>query len=407
MLTDTAIKNAKAKEKDYSLADGRGLRLLVRSNGSKLWQFRYRLSNKASIFSLGGYPEVTVAQARKARDDAHSLVSQGINPAHARQTAKLVKVSEQADTFKAVAEEWIDSKKSKWAPYTLRQVTRFFASDTYPDIGHLPIRQVTPAHILAIIKRAEKRGAESVAINLRMWCSSVFRYAIAHLRAENDPAAHLRGTIEKPKTEHAKPLSREQIALFATKLNEKGGYQTTRIALKLMLYTFVRTVELRQARWTEINLDAGEWRIPAERMKKREPHLVPLPTQAIQLLRELHTLTGSREYLFPNYRTPNSCMTATTLNRALERMGFTAIGFSGHGFRATASTMLNEIGFRPDVIERQLAHAERNKVRASYNQGEYLSERRKMMNQWADLCDQMMKGDAKVIGIGIYSKISA
>jgi hypothetical protein len=224
MLTDTAIKNAKPKEKDYSLADSRGLRLLVRSNGSKLWQYRYRLANKASIFSLGAYPEVTVAQARKARDDAYTLVCQGVNPAHARQTAKLVMASEQADTFKAVAEEWIDSKRSIWAPYTLRQVTRFFDSDTYPDIGHLPIRQVTPAHILAIIKRAEKRGAESVAINLRMWCSAVFRYAITHLRAESDPAAPLRGTIRKPKIKHAKPLSRDQIALFAAKLNENGGY---------------------------------------------------------------------------------------------------------------------------------------------------------------------------------------
>lgn len=399
MLTDTAIRNAKPKDKDYSLADGHGLRLLVRPNGSKLWQYRYRLANKASIFSLGAYPDVTAAEARKARDEAHQMVSQGINPAHARQTAKLVKMTEQADTFKAIAEEWIASKQAKWTPYYHRQVIRFLDSDAYPDIGHLPIRQVTPAHILAIIKRAEKRGAESVAVNLRMWCSAVFRYAIAHLRADNDPAAHLRGTIEKPKTEHAKPLSREQIALFAGKLDEHGGYQTTRIALKLMLYTFVRTVELRQAHWSEINLDLGEWRIPAERMKKREPHIVPLANQAIALLRELHTLTGSGKCLFPNYRTPNSCMTATTLNRALERMGFTAIGFSGHGFRATASTMLNEMGFRPDVIERQLAHSERNKVRASYNQGEYLAERRQMMNQWADLCDQMMKGKTKVAGI--------
>jgi integrase len=261
---------------------------------------------------------------------------------------------------------------------------------------------VTAAHLLEIVRRVEGRGAETVALLARQWASAIFRYAVATLRADIDPAAALRGAIHRPKVVHRKPLSREQVADFVKAVDGYAGYRTTVIALRLMLLTFVRTVELRAAHWAEIDLDRAEWRIPAERMKMREPHIVPLSRQAVELLRELHTHTGGRGMLFPNYRNPKTCMTATTLNRALERMGFNgkdSIGFSAHGFRATASTILNEMGFRPDVIERQLAHAERNKVRASYNQAEYLEERRAMMQQWADLTDEMAKDGDKVTPI--------
>lgn len=212
----------------------------------------------------------------------------------------------------------------------------------------------------------------------------------------------MKGAIQRPKVKHHKPLSPDQIADFVAALDSYGGYRTTVIALRLMLLTFVRTVELRGACWSEIDFERAEWRIPAERMKMRVSHIVPISAQAIELLRELKTFTGGRSMLFPNLRNPRTCMTATTLNRALERMGFNgkdSIGFSAHGFRATASTILNELGYRPDVIERQLAHAERNKVRASYNQGEYLKERRIMMQQWADLIDAMSSGNKKIIGI--------
>jgi integrase len=240
------------------------------------------------------------------------------------------------------------------------------------------------------MRRVEGRGAETVALMIRQWCSAIFRYAVATLRADGDPAAALKGAIARPRTEHHKPLSRRQIATFSKALESYGGYRTTVIALQLMLLTFVRTKELREAGWSEIDLSHAEWRIPEERMKMRDPHIVPLSKQAMKLLRELHTLTGGQRWLFPNSRRPNTCMTATTLNRALERMGFNgkgSIGFSAHGFRATASTVLNEAGCRPDVIERQLAHKERNKVRAAYNQAEYLNERRTMMQLWADMID--------------------
>lgn len=416
-LTDSQIRNTKPGESPIKKTDGGGLYLEIRPTGAKLWRYRYRIAGKENVFAAGEYAKapsgetnkqaearrisgrLTLAEARIAREEWRGLVKQGIHPAHQRQSKRLATHAANANTFEAVAREWIDKKKPGWTTYYLRQVERFFEADVFPYIGNLPIRNVTAAHLLEIMKRVEGRGAETVAVLLRQWASAIFRYAVATLRADSDPAAALKGAIHRPKVKHHKPLSRDQIADFVKALDSYGGYRTTVIALRLMLLTFVRTVELRAAQWEEIDLDRAEWRIPAERMKKREPHLVPLSQQAVELLRELHSFTGGRAFLFPNYRNPKTCMTPTTLNRALERMGFNgkdSIGFSAHGFRATASTILNEIGFRPDVIERQLAHAERNKVRASYNQAEYLDERRAMMQQWADLTDEMAKSDSKV-----------
>jgi integrase len=392
----------------------------VRTTGAKLWRYRYRIAGKENVFAVGEYVQapsgetkeqtqsrrnagmLTLAEARARREECRALVKQGIHPSHYRQAARMEQSARNANTFEAVAREWIAKKKPTWTAYYLRQVERFLEADVFPYVGNLPIRNVTAAHLLEIVRRVEGRGAETVALLVRQWASAIFRYAVATLRADIDPAAALRGAIHRPKVEHRKPLTRDQIAEFVKALDGYAGYRTTVIALRLMLLTFVRTVELRGALWTEIDLDRAEWRIPAERMKMREPHIVPLSRQAVELLRELHTFTGGRGMLFPNYRNPKTCMTATTLNRALERMGFNgkdSIGFSAHGFRATASTILNEIGFRPDVIERQLAHAERNKVRASYNQAEYLEERRAMMQQWADLTDEMAKDNDKVTPI--------
>ena len=419
-LTDSQIRNTKPGEKPIKLTDGGGLYLEVRPTGAKLWRYRYRIAGKENVFAVGEYVQapngeskeqtqarrnagmLTLAEARVRLEEWRALVKQGIHPAHNRQAARLANHAENANTFEAVAREWIAKKKLGWTPYYLRQVERFHDTDVFPYIGSLTIRNVTAAHLLEIVKRIEGRGAETVALLVRQWASAIFRYAVATLRADTDPAAALKGAIHRPKVEHHKPLSRDQVADFVKALDSYGGYRTTVIALRLMLLTFVRTVELRAAHWSEFELDRAEWRIPAERMKMREPHIVPLSRQAVELLRELHTHTGGRSFLFPNYRNPKICMTPTTLNRALERMGFNgkdSIGFSAHGFRATASTMLNELSFRSEVIERQLAHAERNKVRASYNQGEYMEERRAMMQQWADLTDEMAKSKSKVTPI--------
>ncbi len=400
-LTDAKIRNTKPEAKPVKLVDGGGLYLEVRPSGAKLWRYRYRIAGKENVFAVGEYfndkrgGHVSLDEARSERDKARALVKQGIHPAHHRQAERLATHAENANTFEAVALEWIAKKKPGWTPYYLRQVERFMQADVFPKIGKLPIRSVTAAHLLEIVKLIEGRGAETVAVLVRQWASAIFRYAVATLRADSDPAAALKGAIHRPKVEHHKPMTRDQIGDFVKALDGYAGYRTTVIALRLMLLTFVRTVELRGAEWSEFDLDRAEWRIPGERMKMREPHIVPLSRQAVELLRELHTYTGGRTFLFPNYRNPKACMTATTLNRALERMGFNgkdSIGFSAHGFRATASTILNEAGYRPDVIERQLAHAERNKTRASYNQAEYMPERVAMMQQWANMVDSIAAG---------------
>ena len=402
-LTDAKIRNTKPEAKPVKLVDGGGLYLEVRPSGAKLWRYRYRIAGKENVFAVGEYfndkrgGHVSLDEARSERDKARALVKQGIHPAHHRQAERLATHAENANTFEAVAREWIAKKKSGWTAYYLRQVERGMEADVFPKIGKLPIRSVTAAHLLEIVKLIEGRGAETVAVLVRQWASAIFRYAVATLRADSDPAAALKGAIHRPKVEHHKPMTRDQIGDFVKALDGYAGYRTTVIALRLMLLTFVRTVELRGAEWSEFDLDRAEWRIPSGRMKMREPHTVPLSWQAVELLRELHTYTGGRTFLFPNYRSPKTCMTATTLNRALERMGFNgkdSIGFSAHGFRATASTILNETGFRPDVIERQLAHAERDKTRASYNQAEYMPERVAMMQQWADMVDSIAAGGA-------------
>lgn len=404
-LTDAKVRNAKPNDKPIKFADGGSLVLEVRPNGSKLWRYRYRIDGKESMLSLGQYfndkreGHVGLEEARAARDAARVLVKQGINPAAQRQSEKLVAQLESANTFKTVTEEWIGKKKGHWTPYYLRQVERFMASDVFPKIGDMPIRDVKAAHLLAIIQKAESRGAETVAVLIRQWASAVFRYAVSTLRADSDPAAALKGAIHRPKVQHHKPLDREGIKKFLDALAEYGGDLATVINLKLLMRTFVRPSELREAKWSEFDLDSAIWVVPAPRMKMREPHAVPLSLQAVQLLRDLHKLTGHRPMLFPNTRRADACMSNTTTNRALEYLGF-AGQFSSHGFRSTASTMLNELGYRADVIERQLAHKERNAVRRSYNQAEYMPERVLMMQQWSDLIDQIAAGGDKVVAIG-------
>jgi integrase len=414
-LNDAKIRNTKPAEKPFKLTDGHGLYLEVRPTGAKLWRYRYRIAGKENVFAIGAHCRApageteaqatnrrasgryTLAEARVERDRCRGLIKQGIHPAHHRKLEKATRVAEHANTFEAVAREWIEdrSKKKGWTDHYRRQVEQVLKDDVFPYIGALPIRQVTAAHLLEIVRRIEGRGAETIALLVRQWCSAIFRYAVGTLRADSDPAAALKDAITRPKTRHRKPLSRADIVRLLQKLDADAGHRTTVIALRLAMLTFVRTVELRMAQWSEFDLERAEWRIPAERMKMREPHTVPLSQQAIALLRELQTLTGGQCWLFPNYRRPDTCMTATTLNRALQRMGFHgqgSIGFSAHGFRATACTMLNEMGYRPDVIERQLAHGERNKVRASYNRAEFLDERRNMMQAWADYLDGLVQG---------------
>jgi integrase len=397
-LTDAKIRSTKPGALPIKLTDGAGLYLEVRPTGAKLWRYRYRIAGKENLYAVGGYPQISLTDARTERDKARALVKQGIHPAHTRQARVRLQVAENANTFEAIAREWIEKRGANWSAYYLKQVENMLSGDAYPYIGNLPMRSIVPAHLLEIVGRVENRGAVTVAILLRQWMSAIFRYAVSTSRADTDPAAALKGAIHRPKVEHSKPLTQKQIPDFLKSLATYGGYRTTAIAIRLLMLTFVRTIELRGAEWAEFDLDRAEWRIPAGRMKMGEPHIVPLSSQAVELLRELHTLTGGRKFLFPNYRRPTTYMTATTINRALERMGYGG-KFSGHGFRATASTMLNELGYRSDLIESQLAHAERSKVRASYNHAQYLPERKAMMQAWSDLIDEMANDKSNVTPI--------
>jgi integrase len=386
-LTDVKIRQAKAAGRALKLTDSNGLYLEVRPSGAKLWRYRYRIAGKENVFAIGAYPAVSLQQARQARDEARSLVKQGIHPAHARQAQIMHQTAANTTTFEAVAREWLDRNRDRWTAYYHRQATRCLEQNAFPRIGRMPIRHVTAAHILDVLRDMERRGAHTYAIQMRQWCSAVFRHAIVTLRADSDPAAALKGAIQRPKINHSRPMSAEDLADFKRSLARYGGHRTTVIALWLLLYTFVRTVELRKAKWSEIDLDRREWRIPADRMKMRRTHIVPLARQSIALLNELCLITGACAWLFPNMRRPGDAMSATTINRALEHMGYPPGCWTGHDFRATASTRLHEMGFKPEVIERQLAHAETNRTRAAYNHAEYLDERREMMQSWADYLD--------------------
>jgi integrase len=392
MLTDTRIRTAKRARTPYKLTDNGGLYLEVRPSGSKLWRYRYRIARKENVFALGVYPAISLADARGERDKAKKLVKQGIHAAHDRQLETIRRQHEGANTFEAIAHEWIEQNAAHWTSRTKRQRERLLEREVFPHIGSLPIRQVTPAHILAILKRLEKE-APSFAILAQQAIGATFRLAVSTLRAEADPVAPLRGAIKTPPTQHKMPLEVREIPGFFKALEDYTGSFITKVALRLVWLTLVRTNEALRAKWSEFDLDRAEWKIPGERMKKRTiaAHVIPLPTQAVTLLRRLYAVTGESEYLFPNRSSNRKPAAVTLLNKAVSSMGY-AGKFSPHAIRTTGSTMLNEMGFNGDWIERQLAHSDRNETRASYNGAKYLEQRRGMMQQWADYLDALASG---------------
>ncbi|WKN21522.1 tyrosine-type recombinase/integrase [Azotobacter vinelandii] len=381
-LTDVKIRQAKPGDASVKLTDGGGLYLEVRPNGSKLWRYRYRLAGKENLFAIGSYPDISLADARAERDAAREHVRAGRHPSHVRQTEKAKQLAENRNTFKAVAEEWIEDRLGQRTQTYRDQCRRAFMNDVYPAIGRLPMREVTAAQVLAILQRMDERGATTLALQVRQWVSAVFRYGVATLRADADPAAALKGAIQRGPINHSRPMSREQLGAYLAAVDRYKGYRGTVIALRLLPMLFTRTVELRAAFWSEFDLEEALWLVPASRMKKRRPHLVPLPVQAVELLKDLRKLTGG-ELLFPGLRDPSRPLSATTLNRAMEYMGLK--GWHCHDFRATAGTHLEEMRrFRTKVIDVQLAHVEQNKTRAAYNHAVYLDERRELMQVWAD-----------------------
>lgn len=396
-LTDTKIRNAKPKEKPYKLTDGDGLFMLINPQGSKWWRFRYRFDGKEKLISFGTYPEVSLSDARDKRTEARRQVAAGINPSQLRQAKKAAKVNNES-TFEVVAREWHKKFTPAWTPGHAKTILSRLEGNVFPWIGALPIIEIKAPDLLMVLRRIESRGALETAHRVRAICGQIFRYAVATGRAERDPAADLRGALPpvKPK-HHAAMTDPEKVAGLLRAIDGYQGSFVTRCALRLAPLLFVRPGELRQMEWAEIDLEAAEWNIPAEKMKTRQPHLVPLAHQSIEILRELHPLTGAGRYVFPSPRTPKRPMSNNGILSALRRMGFDKDEMTGHGFRAMARTILDEVlQVRPDFIEHQLAHAVRDPNGRAYNRTAFLPERRKMMQTWADYLDGLKEG-AKVI----------
>ena len=388
-LTNTAIRNAKPQKKPFKLSDGGGLFLLVQPNGNKWWRYKYRFAGKEKLLALGTYPETSLADARELHAQARKTLKNGNDPSEVKREAKRLVILKAENTFETVALEWHGQHKHEWVPHYSRDVLNRLETNLFPKLRHRPIANITAVEMLDVLRVIEKSGALDMAQRMLQTSAQVFRYAVTTGRAERNPVADLRGALKTPVRKHNSYLTAAQLPEYLQKLN---AYETpqTKIALKLLLLTFVRTTELRGAEWVELNLDKAEWRIPAERMKMKDPHIVPLSSQAVALFKEMQRISGNRQHVFPNEINPQKCMSNNTMLFALYRMGYRS-RTTGHGFRACASTILNEQGFMPDVIERQLAHCERNGVRAAYNHAQYLPERRKMMQWWADYIESLEK----------------
>jgi integrase len=408
-LSDFAARHAKPRDASYKLTDAAGLSLIVRPSGSKSWGFRYRFAGSDKTLTIGRYPEVTLAKAREARDDARDLLRDGIDPAENRGADERKRVLAAASTFEAVAAAFIakrkkanpDSpvKKGAWSEKTKLQAQKRLNHYVLPWLGKRPVAEIAPPEVLALIEKIEARDRRETAHRVLTMIGQIMRYAVITGRAASDPTRDLRGALEQVETKHYHALAESDLPEFFRKLDGFDGHPLTSAAIRLLVLTAVRTGELRKADWSEFDLDGEEptWRIPGARMKMKQPHIVPLSRQAVVILRELHRISGDSGLVFPNTRSRADPMTENTVLFALYRMGYHGRA-TGHGFRATFSTILHEQGFNPDWIERQLAHGDRSKVRAAYHRSAYLADRRRMMQAWADYLDGIAAG-AKVTPI--------
>jgi integrase len=382
-LTDTVIRNAKSKERPYKIFDEKGLYLLVNKVG-KYFRFDYRYAGKRKTLALGVYPDVKLAKAREKRDEARKLLQNGVDPAQYRKETKAMRKQQAANSFEAVAREWFTKYNHIWTEGHSKTIISRLELNIFPWLGTQPVASITAPELLTALRRIERRGALETAHRVKQICGQVFRYAIATGRAERDPSADLRGALPPTKPKRMSTITDpKQIGELLRAIDGYEGHLITICALRLAPLVFVRPGELRQAEWQEINFERVEWKIPAEKMKMRSPHIVPLSTQAVEILREIGPLTNRGRYVFPSLRTSERPMSNNTILAALRRLGYAKEEMSGHGFRAMASTILHEQGWPSDIIERQLAHAERNSIKAAYNHAQHLPERRKMMQAWA------------------------
>lgn len=390
-LNDTIIRNAKPGLKPFKMFDGNGLYLLVNPNGSRWWKLKYRFGGVEKLHSFGVYPNVSLKLARQRREEVRGQLVLGVDPSVERKAAK----RGLEHTFESVAREWWTDRRSNWSEEYAKAVITRFEQDVFPVIGSKPVKTITAADFLDCLERMKKRGVLETAHKVKTKCSEVMRYAVATRRAERDPVADLKGAL--PPVRHRHYASITYPSEVGGLLRAIDGYQgksrVTQAALRLLPLVFVRSSELRYARWEEFDFDQAQWKIPAERMKRPYPHVVPLSKQAIEILRELQPFTSPTGFVFPGVRSGAQPISENTVNAALRRMGFTANEMTGHGFRSMASTLLNEQGWEPDAIERQLSHIDENEIRAAYNYAQYLPVRRKMMQAWADFLDTLRKDE--------------
>jgi integrase len=388
-LTDGAIKSFKPKDTPYKKTDGGGLFLLINPNGSKAWRYKYRFLGKEKLLAIGVYPEISLAAARKEHSEARKLLIEGVDPSAAKIEKKRLRLEKSEITFELVANEWHAHNIERWSKSHASDILHRFEVDVFPIIGKRPIFELKPTDILDLIRKIEERGASEVAKRTKGMCSQVFDYALVNEQIASNPTISLKGALKPAKKGHFAAFTYKELPEFIDKLerNEARLYPHTRLGLKLMMLTFVRTSELIGMRWSEIDYESNQWVIPAERMKMKRAHIVPLCTQALAIIDELKNLAIQSPYVFPSQVRSNKHMSNNTLLKALERMGYKG-EMTGHGFRSLAmSTIKEKLGWRHEVVDRQLAHAQRNKVDAAYDRAQFLDDRIIMMQKWADYLD--------------------
>ncbi|TAL40182.1 MAG: DUF4102 domain-containing protein [Alphaproteobacteria bacterium] len=407
-LTNTTCKNAKPRKSKYRLFDSSGLYLEIMPNGSKYWRLKYRYLGKEKVLALGVYPLITLAEAREGRDRARKLLAVDTDPSQAKREKRRQAISKAANTFEVVAREWHENQKGKWTPKHAVNVTRRLEVDVFPYIGSRPISEIDPPELLnSVLRKIEKRGALDVVARVKQICGQIFRYGIATGKCSRDPSADLRGALKTGKTQHFAALDIKEMPAFLSALekNDARLFARTRRAIRLLMLTFTRTTELIHAAKDEFDLESRMWEIPGQRMKMGKPHLVPLSQQAVQIIKEQMEETGhiNTPYLFPGQVKPGIPMSNNTILFGIGRMGYKG-RMTGHGFRALAmSTIKEKLGYRHEVVDRQLAHAPRSKVDRAYDRAQFLDERKVMMQKWADYLDAVANG--KVV-IGRFGKVA-
>ena len=389
-LTDTFLRSIKATGNAQKYTDGDGLYLFVSPSGGRLWRMDYRFSGKRKTLSIGAYPAVSLADARARRQTARAQLAQGVDPCAHKQAVKSSIIGKAENSFEAVTREWFEKHVNSLAPTYSKKVFSLFEKRVFPVFGAKPFAEVEPSDILAAARHIEASGAVETARRMIQLCGQIFRYGIATARVKYEVTSGLRGALPKVSRKHMATITdRRRIGELLRAIDAYGGFQPIKCALRLAPLLFVRPGELQKAEWAEFDFDAAEWRIPASKMKMKRRHIVPLSRQALGVLEELRVYTGHGRFLFPSIRTDTKPIAIESMLVAIRSMGFTKEEMTMHGFRGMASTLLNEQGYNRDWIERQLAHRERNSIRAAYNYAEYLPERRRMMTEWADYLDQL------------------